>query len=148
MDPLQQLVEHRALEHLKARYFWCLDTKDWPGWIGLFTEDATLLVDTGPYTLGRDPRPEPMIVGRKAVGDFVQNRLDPVQTVHHGHNPQFTFHSEAEASGIWAMEDIVETPNRQLWGHGHYHETYRKVDGEWRFASVHLRRLRLVTTFR
>ena len=58
MDPLQHLIEHRALEHLKARYFFCLDTKDWPGWIGLFTEDATLLVDTGPYTLGRDPKPE------------------------------------------------------------------------------------------
>jgi hypothetical protein len=31
-------------------------------------------------------------------------------------------------------------------GHGHYRETYRKVGGEWRFASVHLTRIRVVIT--
>lgn len=148
MDALQRLIEHRALEQLKARYFWCVDTKDWPGWISLFTEDATFLIDNAPYTLGRDPDPRPLLVGREPMGEFVRKRLEGVVTVHHGHNPQFEFHSDSEASGIWAMEDIVETADHQLHGHGHYHETYRKVGGEWRFATIHLRRLRLVTTVR
>jgi hypothetical protein len=148
MDAMQELVEINALKRLKARYFFFLDTKDWDGWIGQFTEDATLLVDTAPYTFGRDPETEPIVSGRQTIYDFVSTRLATAVTVHHGHTPLFEFQSDSEASGIWTMEDIVETERRQLHGHGHYHETYRKVDGRWRFATVHLRRLRLVTSFR
>ena len=47
-------------------------------------------------------------------------------------------------SGIWAMQDIVENNEVRALGHGHYHETYRKeADGQWRFASTHLTRLRV-----
>ena len=47
---------------------------------------------------------------------------------------------ELEAS----MEDIVVAPDRSVvHGWGHYHETYRIIDGQWRFATVHLTRLRL-----
>ena len=72
MDALQLLIEQRALERLKARYCFCLDTKDWDGWIALFTEDATLVVDTAPYTLGRDPKTEPMISGRQTIATHVR----------------------------------------------------------------------------
>jgi hypothetical protein len=49
---------------------------------------------------------------------------------------------------IRAMEDIVEFTDNTVHGRGHYRETYRKVGEEWRFASVHLTRLRVVTTYR
>ena len=66
------------------------------------------------------------------------------RTVHHGHTFEYAFPSDTEASGRWAMEDIIDHPVRGLLrGHGHYHERYRRDAGRWRFAAVHLTRLRL-----
>jgi len=33
-------------------------------------------------------------------------------------------------------------PNRTLRGYGHYRETYRPIDGQWKAQAVHLARLR------
>jgi len=148
MDNLQRLLDVQALQELKGRYFLFLDTKDWTRWLDLFTEDATLLVDTAAATLGRDPKTIPKYVGLKAIREFVVPNLDKTPTVHHGHTPIFEFQTDTEASGIWAMEDIVEFTDHTVHGHGHYRETYRKAGGEWRFASVHLTRIRVVTTSR
>ena len=57
--------------------------------------------------------------------------------------PEIDFISDSEAKGVWAMEDIVDHGDNVLYGQGHYHETYRKLDGAWRIASVHLTRIRL-----
>jgi len=38
-----------------------------------------------------------------------------------------------------------DSPIRALHGYGHYHETYRKIGGEWRIQSMKLTRLRLDT---
>jgi len=148
MDHLQKLLDVHALQQMKARYFLFLDTKDWSRWLDLFTEDATLLVDTAASTFARDAKTLPKVVGRDALREFVVPNLDKTPTVHHGHTPIFEFHSETEASGIWAMEDVVEFTDHTVHGHGHYRETYRKISGEWRFASVHLTRIRVVTTHR
>jgi hypothetical protein len=148
MNDLQKLLGVHALQQLKGRYFLFLDTKDWSRWLDLFTEDATLLVDTAASTFGRDPQTMPKIFGVKAIRDFVVASLEKTPTVHHGHTPIFEFQSDTEASGIWAMEDIVEFTDNTVLGHGHYYETYRQVSGQWRFASVHLTRVRVVTTFR
>jgi hypothetical protein len=143
VNDLQRLIDIQALQELKGRYFFYLDTKDWTRWLELFTEEATLVVDAAPSTLGRDPQTMPKVSGREAIRDFVVARLDRTPTVHHGHTPLFEFQSASEATGIWAMEDIVEFTGGTVHGHGHYRERYRKVHGEWRFASVHLTRLRL-----
>ena len=66
------------------------------------------------------------------------------QTVHHGHTFEYVFHSDTEAEGRWAMQDIVDHPEKGLLkGYGHYRERYRKIDSLWKFSSVHLTRLRL-----
>ena len=68
-------------------------------------------------------------------------------SVHHGHTPLYAFQSDSEASGIWAMADIVQYGvDKTMYGYGHYRETYRKVDGQWKFSSVHLTRLRIEWT--
>ena len=41
-DPLQQLLDIEAIKQLKARYFRCMDTKDWDGFRDVFTVDAVL----------------------------------------------------------------------------------------------------------
>ena len=51
--------------------------------------------------------------------------------------------SATSARGIWALEDVVRlAPGVNLRGYGHYHETYEKIDGQWRIASSKLTRLR------
>ena len=41
-----------------------------------------------------------------------------------------------------AMYDRLETALDVFHGYGHYHETYRRIDGNWLFASLTLTRLK------
>ena len=63
--------------------------------------------------------------------------------VHHGHMPEIEVLGDNSARGTWAMDDIVELPGLSLRGWGHYHEQYRKEDGQWRICRIRLTRLRL-----
>ena len=72
--------------------------------------------------------------------------VEPLVTVHHGHMPEIELTSPTTARGIWAMEDILHTPEDSVnvvHGFGHYHETYERIDGEWRINTLRLTRLRV-----
>ena len=148
MDHAQQWLELESIKQLKARYFRCMDTKDWEGWRRVFTEDASLEFDLAVSTLGRPGQPAPKLVGRDAILAYVSEAFATNQTVHHGHMPEIELLSETRARGVWAMEDIVDDGDRVVHGYGHYHETYEKVGGDWRIASVHLTRIRMSQVFR
>lgn len=142
---IEELEAIERIKQLKARYFRCIDTKNWAGLSAVFASDASL-------TVGRPMDPveqpvEPAAIGREQVVQFIRSRGEPVarKTVHHGHMPEIELDSTTTARGIWAMEDIVETPEQTYSGHGHYHETYRVEDGQWRITSLRLTRLRVVT---
>ena len=146
VDPVAELVAIERIKALKARYFRCLDTKDWAAWAEVFAEDAVLEFDLAVSTRGRDGRPAPRLVGRAAIVETVAGRNAASTTVHHGHTPEIAVLSETEARGIWAMEDIVEEDGVTIHGFGHYHETYRQAGGVWRIAIIHLTRTRLTQT--
>jgi hypothetical protein len=60
------------------------------------------------------------------------------------HAPEIELTSETTARGVWALEDVVRFgPGVNLRGYGHYHETYEKIDGQWRIKSSKLTRLRV-----
>ena len=82
MDPVQQLVEIEALRRLKARYWRCMDTKDYDGFAAVFTEDATLLFDGDVSTLGRDGKTNPIVRTRQGIKDLVSNSQRYATTVH------------------------------------------------------------------
>jgi hypothetical protein len=64
-------------------------------------------------------------------------------TVHQVHAPELELTSDTTARGAWALHDIVRLlPGLTLDGYGHYHETYEKQSGQWRFKSSTLTRLR------
>lgn len=142
MDEIGRLVETAAIQRLKARYFRHVDTRNWKAWGELFVDDAILKADGAVYTFGADPQTA-IFIGRDAIVDVVRTHLKVAYSVHHGHMPEIDLVSETEATGIWAMADIVVHPNQTLCGAGHYFETYKKIAGEWKFATVHLTRLRL-----
>ena len=68
--------------------------------------------------------------------------------MHHGHTSEIMLLSDSEATGTWAMEDMLWWPaekgGQHLWGVGWYFEKYRKCeDGEWRIQELKLRRIRI-----
>jgi hypothetical protein len=160
MNDVEKILAIEEIKQLKARYFRTMDTKDWDQFRTIFTEDAT--VDSSEAFTPRDfagnpiepglpvqePDPELIVHG---VDNFIaeQHRhLDNMSTVHHGHMPEITIVSDTEATGIWSMEDKLRWPEgagpmREMHGYGHYRETYKKIDGEWRIASLKLTRIRI-----
>lgn len=139
-DPARQLLEIDAIERLKARYFRLMDTKAWTGFAAIFAPDAELDVadDAGPDQ-GR-------VSGGSEIAASIERAVGTARTVHHGHMPEIELIGPESARGVWAMFDYVEWPSEgdrvDLRGYGHYIETYRKIDGEWRIASMKLTRLR------
>ncbi len=100
MGDLEILMAMEQIRQLKARYYRFVDTKNWPEFRGLFTDDATLYF---PESFG-DPLPiaeaYPMIVS--VLKDSI--------SIHHGHMPEITVHDANSATAIWAMEDQVYLP--------------------------------------
>ncbi|KUI45523.1 DUF4440 domain-containing protein [Mycobacterium sp. GA-1199] len=128
------LVEIEEIKQLKARYCRLLDTKDWAAWRTLFADD--FLSDTSPAG-GK------VIRGADEFVAFTRKSLRGQATVHQVHAPEIELTSPTTARGVWALEDVVRFgPGVNLRGYGHYHETYEKFDGHWRFTSSTLTRLR------
>lgn len=148
MLTLEDLIAIEEIKQLKARYFRAVDTMDLAGWLESFTDDAALAFDLSVRTSGDQDMAVARFSGRSEIENWWNSTLSRKQTVHHGHMPEITVQSPDRASGIWAMEDIVEFTDGLLWGYGHYHETYRREDGRWKIASLHLTRTRVSHTKR
>ena len=71
-------------------------------------------------------------------------------SVHLGCMPEITIRSESRAEGVWAMIDRLKPtgsgPFTEMIGWGHYHETYERIDGEWRIKTLRLTTLRVDIT--
>jgi hypothetical protein len=148
----EELKIKDEVRELKARYFRFLDTKDWEGFAGVFSRDATADYRTGASVDPEDgsddsARAAAMVIkGRKAIADQIRDAVGRSTTVHHGHCHEVTVDSPTEAHGVIAMVDLItnsDTGASILEGYGHYHETYRLEDGAWRIASLRLSRLRV-----
>jgi hypothetical protein len=124
-----------AIRGLKARYFRTIDTKDWAGFRQVLTDDV--VIDT--TDSGGD-----LQTGADDFVTFLIEAIGPAVTVHHGYTPEIELTSDTTATGIWAMDDLLQWPDgTELHGYGHYHEVYEKVDGAWRIKSTKLTRLRM-----
>lgn len=151
MDILTKLLAIEDIKCLKARYFRGVDTQDWMLMKDTFADDivldfraATTLPD------GTNLMPDAtvdLLHGASAAIQAIQGALVGVSTVHHGHMPEIDIVDENNAKGIWAMFDLMKfpagAPVSELAGYGHYHETYRKVQGQWKINSLKVTRLRL-----
>jgi hypothetical protein len=159
----QQLLEIEKIKQLKARYFRCMDKKDWAGFRKVFTDDA--VVDTteaftptdhtgAPLSLGGPPPPPPNPdLLTTDIDKFVPELsqiLGEASTVHHGHMPEIELTSPTTAKGVWSMEDMLRwpytDPPRTMHGYGHYEETYERQADGWRIKSLKLTRLRVDMT--
>lgn len=144
MTEAERLLAIEDIKTLKARYFRCVDTKDWAGYAAVFADDVH-------FDISAD-MPGCILDTPKAIVEMAEAGLSNCVSVHHGHCPEITITSDTTAEGIWAMEDMLRwkdataSPVQTLHGYGHYVETYSKRDGRWRIRSLKLTRLRVDTT--
>lgn len=138
-DQLTDTAEDiEAIKRLKARYFRTMDTKEGEGMRRVFADDVVM--DTSEAGGG-------VIEGADAFLDFLRPTLEGAVTVHHGRMPEIEVLGPSAAEGVWAMEDHIIFPDgTRLRGFGHYHETYTKVDGQWRIRTSRLTRLHMDLT--
>ena len=146
---IERLIAIEDIKQLRARFARFLDTKDWVGFAGVFTPDATLDARSEGEAGG-------LLTGPAAITDFIKTSLTGAVSVHHAHTPEITLSSPTNATGIWAMEDVLQWADdpaaakargfSRIHGYGHYHEVYEKVGGQWRVKSFTLTRLRVDIT--
>lgn len=141
MNDIEKLLAIEEIKQLKARYFYGYDHKDWDFWRDrVWAPDGRLEVT----------EMDMAVTPRDTMIAWVAAQSADQVTVHHGHTPIIEFVSDTEATGIWAMEDLLwrslENPNHGdvhfIHGWGHYHERYVKLDVGWRICSTRLTRLR------
>jgi hypothetical protein len=140
MDPIERLQAIEDIRTLKARYFRLMDTKQWDELVEVFTPDMQVLSPDGAVWMNGGP----------AFAASLKSSLERSVSVHQGFMGEIEIIDADNARGIWAMQDVIDWEDRHpregwksIVGRGHYHETYRRFDGQWRIATLTLTRLRL-----
>jgi hypothetical protein len=128
-DAIERLVAIETLKQLKARYFRCLDDRDYEELGTLFTEDAVIVTTTGYHFDGVD-----------SFLAFVRDPANrPLRTVHHGHLPEIEITSATTATGTWALHAYAELDRggdvRLVQRFGRYRDEYRKQGEVWKIAA-------------
>ena len=145
MNDIDKLLAIESIKQTKARYFRCLDSKDWQGLESTFAPDAQMGMREQSHN------PDHLIIGSQRIVEFVSASLQALITVHHGHTVEIEFTSDFTASVIFAMEDILwrpgdtpgQKPVKYVHGWGHYRETYHNLSGQWLIQTTTLTRLHL-----
>lgn len=140
MDPITRLEATEAIRNLKARYFRYMDTKQWDLLPSVFTSDMRVIA----------PDKRVWLEGGDAFAASLKTSLEHSVSCHQGFTAEIEILDADNARGVWAMQDVIEWEERHpregwksIVGRGHYHETYRRENGEWRIATLCLTRLRL-----
>src|ERR1700736_3472543 len=140
MTDSERLIAIEEIKQVKARYFRCMDMKDWAGFAAVFAPDAT--VD---YTPAAVDSSDWKAAGAANVVALVRRVVERAVSIHHGHMPEVEISSATTARAIFAMEDLIFWPEgsryKTMHGWGHYHETYEKIGGRWLIKTLKLTRL-------
>ena len=134
MDDLERILAIEEIKQLKYRYLRHLDCKEWDALAALFAEDATSSYGDGKYSYS----------GREAILGFLRGALGrpTILTAHHVHHPEIALTSPTQATGIWALQDVVIDLQFgvTIRGAAFYHDAYARRDGAWRIRSTGYRR--------
>lgn len=159
MSPLEKLVAIDEIKTLKARYWRTLDRRHWDDFEQLFTDDcefdaslSNVTVEPGRMPGHSDPGVQGSLMARGATA--IRNLIEPamlgVRSVHQGHIPEIELLSPESATAIFPFEDFLDFPvgvsPRSIHGFGHYHDSFHRIDGSWRIASLVIYRLRVTMT--
>jgi hypothetical protein len=103
METVERLAAIENIKALKARYFRCMDEKDWPGLQAVSAPD--LAADFRDSTGTRN---ESLLThGAELYVTDLAPILQNITTTHHGHMPEIEITSPTTVTGVWAMEDLL-----------------------------------------
>jgi hypothetical protein len=132
---LQNLSDLESIRQLKARYMRCADAKKWDEWAACLVEDVRLETEAGVQH------------GRENAKQTISASLTHGSTVHRITAPEITFTGPDSASGVWAVQDVVDInaggQRHFFHGYGHYEEEYVRTSDGWRIKSSKLVRERI-----
>ena len=97
MDGVERLIAVEDIKRLKAKYFRCVDTRDWEGYRSVFADDVV-------FDITQDMPDGGYVVGGDAAADIARNSLTTdIVSVHHGHcrKSRFSRRQPPRASGRW-----------------------------------------------
>lgn len=120
------LEAREALKELKYRYIHALDQPNEDRFVSLFTENASF--EASSYGT---------VEGHSGIREFIEYRASDDRAYHHmATNPVLSVDGD-EATGRWYYIVIkVDADGAAEWGQGTYEDEYRRVDGEWKIASL------------
>ena len=133
---LQQLSDFEDIRTLKHRYFRGIDTADMALLDTLFTDDVEVEYRGGNYKVN--------LSGRANMVEFLANSFHAqAVAMHHGHMPEISLTGPDSAEGIWYLEDIFISLERQdhTIGSAIYKDAYRREDGQWKIARTEYDRI-------
>jgi hypothetical protein len=136
MGSATELLEIEAIKKLMARRVRALDTKDWVTYRQLHADDHMSYGFDDKHPRNADE----MVVALKQM-------ITNVTTFHMVHSPDIILTSADTAVGHWYLEDRLwwkqGEEDHWLRGYGRYEDTYGKRNGEWKFTSRRLHRVRI-----
>jgi hypothetical protein len=127
----QQAEDYQAICNLQAAYGYYVDKGKWDEAAELFAEDGTLeLAGRGVYA------------GRERVRAYLHHLPPYGRGVLYNHmqlQPVIHIDSAAgTAQGRWRSFMMVGALGAEArWGEATYENTYRRIEGKWRIASLH-----------
>jgi len=138
-DAIQLLTDEMEIRNLVARIAHAADMGDLEqDYLPLFTEDAVWEFPGG----ADDAATAATVVGRPAIlADRIQRRAagfqGPGTSTRHV-NTTLAVRADgsdsAEAESYWLFVGDADTAAPRVRGLGHYHDTFRRIDGSWRLA--------------
>lgn len=127
-DRIRQLEDRAAIQELAVLYGFIMDERDEEGIRQIFCEDATLRSEDGVFAAtGLEE------IVTTYMGRFTQ--LGPTNHFSHGHVVRFDETDPDRATGLLASHAEVSRNGVAMQVALRYKDTYRRVEGSWRFAD-------------
>lgn len=127
------MTDQAALRALVERYAHYVDRRDGPALAELFTPDGVLVVPDVRISLS----PTHEVQGRKAISDGldVMRRFDA--TMHAVVGQVLEIDGDRATGVVACLAHHVRESTDTVW-FLNYHDTYQRIDGEWRFSRREL----------
>lgn len=131
---LDGLIAVHEITTLKHRYMRALDQKEWAELEACLTDDATASYGGGAYELGT--RAEIMTFLRDVMG------RTSLLSSHRATQPEIELVSSQEATGTWALQDVVIDLEHgvTIAGAAFYSDRYRRTGQGWRISHTGYKR--------
>ena len=125
---IRRLEDRAAIQELGVLYGFIMDERDADGIREIFCEDATLRSEDGVFAASGIEE-----IVETYLGRFAQ--LGPTNHFSHGHVVRFNDDDSDVATGLLAGHAELDRNGVVMQVALRYKDTYRRVDGKWRFAD-------------